>query len=88
MDKKFLNKVVDMILRETRIGVTHLKKGKKGIQYPFTSFFLPCIPFFIPHSLFPFFTKHCKDIYGLNEQEIEYVWDRYRDIIKNKIENE
>ena len=84
MDKKFLNKVVDMILRETRIGVTHLKKGKKGIQYPFTSFFQPFVSP-LHFSLFPFFTKHCKDIYGLNEQEIEYVWEEYKKIVNDNL---
>jgi hypothetical protein len=33
------------------------------------------------------FLKHCKEVYGLNEQEIEYVWKEYRDIINDKIGN-
>jgi hypothetical protein len=30
---------------------------------------------------------YCKNSYGLTEIEIEYVWDQYRDIIKEKIRN-
>jgi len=31
------------------------------------------------------FEKYCKDIYGLTEEEIKYVWKQYKDIIKDKI---
>ena len=32
--------------------------------------------------------KHCRDVYGLNDDEIEYVWKEYKQIIKDKIRNE
>ena len=35
----------------------------------------------------PFFSDHCRDVYGLNGEEIEYIWEEYREIIKDKIEN-
>ena len=88
MDKKFLNKVTEQIISETRIDYNELSPAL------YTPFFFPPLFYYSTHyihsSSFIFLsvTKHCKDIYGLNEQEIEYVWDRYRDIIKNKIENE
>ena len=31
------------------------------------------------------FSSHCKDVYGLNDDEVEYVWEKYKDIIKDKI---
>ena len=77
MDYKFLNKVVDQIVRETEIDY-----GMEEIQFPFISFF-PSILF----SLLPsyFFSDHCEDVYGLNDDEIKYVWKEYVQIIKDKI---
>ena len=64
MDKGFLNKVVDQILRETRID--HVKKV---VQFPmYTSSFSSNIQL---TSFFPPFRYHCEDIYGLNEQQID-----------------
>ena len=93
MDNRFLNKVVDQIISETMIDY-----DMEEIQFPFpalpllTSFFSPFVTlFFRPSSLLsfipPLFTKHCKNVYGLNEEETEYVWDEYREIIIDKINN-
>jgi hypothetical protein len=96
MDKKFLDKVVDQIVSETRID--H-EWGE--IQIPFSDLSLD-----IPHSLllhhldfhdfyvhlffddflFPF-SDHCNNVYGLNIEEIEYVWEEYKHIIIDKINN-
>jgi len=77
MDYKFLNKVVDQIVSETKIKVGRKKKYRLPfLFYPFHSFLAIKTPFF----------NHCKDVYGLNEQEIEYVWNEYKKIIKDKIE--
>ena len=88
MDNKFLDKVLDQLVSETRIDY-----GMGEIQFPFSIYFLSrsSYPFFLfpsIHSLFfspSFFSKHCKEIYGLNKEETEYVWDEYKEIIKNKI---
>ena len=89
MDYKFLHKVVDQIVSETRIDYD------EGISSPVL------LPFFTLHysltekgpnyfidvqkeSIYHF-KKHCIDIYGLNEEEISYVWEEYREIIYNKI---
>ena len=87
MDKKFLNKVLDQIVRETRID--H-EWGE--IQIPFSDLSID-----IPHSLLlhhldfhPFlflFSDHCKNVYGLNKEETEYVWEEYKHIIIDKINN-
>ena len=80
MDYKFLDKVIGQIVSETRIDY-----GMGEIQFPF-SLFPRSSPFTSAYSP-SLFTKHCKDIYGLNEQEIEYVWKEYNEIIKDKIDS-
>ena len=97
MDKKFLNKVVDQIVYET---IMDYEKGE--IQFPFTvhplsrrtviSFSSPFLPHFLfspslSSFFFSSFSKHCRDIYGLNDNEIEYVWKEYIQIIKDKLKN-
>ncbi len=85
MDKKFLHRVIDQIFSETRIDF-----DEKKISFPFyhsshrPTLHLPLHPFSPPS---PSFSGHCKDIYGLNEEEIKYVWNEYREIIYNKIES-
>ena len=78
MDKKYLHKVLNQIVSETEIDY---EKEKVYSSFSF------------PHPTFdssPFsyiFTTHCKDVYGLNEQEIGYVWKEYMKIIKDKLKN-
>ena len=84
MDYKFLKKVVDQIVSETRIDY-----DRKVIETPFSTF--PLFSMFFLSSSPPlsfFFPNHCEDIYGLNEQEIEYVWKVYSDDIIYKIKEE
>lgn len=90
MDKKFLNKVIEQIVSETKV---HREKNcllqidvpyqPKNILIPH----LPPTPFHLLLSVLRIgpFTKHCRDVYGLNEEEIEYVWKEYKDIIRDKI---
>ena len=90
MDYKFLHKVLDQIVRETRVDYS-----MEEIQFPFsTSSFSPLVLSsssifsFFSLSPLPFlFTKHCEDVYGLNEEETEYVWNNYVQIIKDKLKN-
>ena len=83
MDKKFLNKVVNQIVSETEIDY-----GMGEIQFPFSfntsSLLAFTIDSFISRQIFSF---HCKNVYGLNDDEIVYVWEEYKQIIKDKIEN-
>ena len=83
MDKKFLNKVIEQILSETTID-----HDKRVIRLPYqpSSFTLSHQSLYFPYVMSRFST-HCKSIYGLNDDEISYVWDEYRDIIKDKIIN-
>ena len=84
MDKNYLHKVLDQIVSETTID--YRERGK--IFTPFLFDFLS-IPLLSSHfsSYRSNFTKHCRNIYGLNKEEIEYVWNEYRQIIKDKIKN-
>jgi hypothetical protein len=81
MDYKFLQKVVDQIISETMIDY-----GRKVIETPFRSYSFSALSSSLFRS-FPLFPIHCKEVYGLNEDEIEYVWKVYRGIIKDKIDN-
>ncbi len=84
MDKKFLDKVVDQIVRETEIDYVN-----ESIYFPFLLDTTNLIPFlnlrktkyYIP------FINHCRDIYGLNDEEILYVSDKYKKIINDKLKN-
>ncbi len=63
MNNKFLDKVCDQIVSETRVIDNKL-------YTPFHTF---------PQSSFLFrFSSHCKDVYGLNKEETEYVWEKYK----------
>jgi hypothetical protein len=80
MEKKFLNKVIDMIVRETTIDY-----DEERFLPPFSipsSWFSPFLSHFSPH---PSFIIHCREVYGLNKEETGYVWDKYILLIKDKL---
>ena len=83
MDYKFLHKVLDQIISETRIDY-----DRKVIRLPYqpSSFTLSHQSLYFPYVMSRFST-HCKSIYGLNDDEIKYVWKEYRETIIDKIEN-
>ena len=91
MDKKFLNKVVSQIVSETRID--HYKYYVYSpFAPPYTSLIFLQNPPPFSSSLSPsfvpdLFIKHCEYVYGLNKGEIEYVWNEYKQIIKEKLNN-
>jgi len=78
LDKKFLDKVCEQIISETRIDDDKLYLPFPFLPFlPFSSLSPPNISFY-PSYLYSFFSYHCKDVYGLNEQEEDYVWNRYK----------
>jgi hypothetical protein len=93
MDYKFLDKVVAQILSETTIDYE-----KERVYTPFStplssyshvlfSFLTTTFPSFSRQYLsvvvpFPY---HCRGVYGLNDEEIEYVWEEFSQILKDKI---
>ena len=84
MDNKFLHKVVDQIVSETSLDY-----DMGEIQFPFSSLklflFKPSSSHLSPAHFQYIFSDHCEDIYGLNEEETDYVWEEYIKIIKDKI---
>ena len=74
MDNRFLNKVVDQIVSETRINYRTDK-----ISFPFSNNFNEWVSFYFNYQKFLFtsFYNHCKDVYGLNDEESEYAWGEY-----------
>ena len=85
MDYKFLNKVIDQIVSETTIDY-----GRGKIHTPYHLLHLCPIHFLpSPSRLLPphYFTHHCKEIYGLNEDEVNYVWVSFKKNITNKLNN-
>ena len=92
-NKKYLDKVVGSLVRGTKIDYENNR-----ITFPFLSSFLPFpyssfslssrLIFFLSSSSFlhPFST-YCKNTFGLTEKEIDYVWNEYITIIKDKIED-
>ena len=91
MDNNYLNKVIDQIVSETTIDY-----DKETIRTPFPLInpnafarylFTPRSPiFWVQPSPFISFISHCRDVYGLNDDEVNYVWVKWRDTIKYKKE--
>ena len=93
MDKRFLDKVVDMIVRETEINDVEERvyppnsNDTNSYSFSYPSSF-PFYHFLTTHSPLPtFFYLHCRDVYGLNNEESKYVWKEYKIIIRDKINN-
>ena len=90
MDNKFLDKVVDQIVSETEIDYVN-----GSIYFPFildTSYFgqmstIKLMMFYTMSKFISPFINHCRDIYGLNDEEIFYVSDKYKKIINDKLKN-
>ncbi len=92
MDYKFLHRVIDQLVYETKIDF-----DEKKIYFPFSyssfslSFVLSFSSFLSPSNFFitssSYFVDHCREIYGLTDDEVGYVFEEYKDIIKDKIES-
>lgn len=86
MKNNYLDKVLDQIVSETRIDY-----DKERLYTPFFSapFHLLHFRHLKPHTTSPLLLRllrrHCKEVYGLNDDEIDYVWEEYKKIIKDKI---
>ena len=64
MDKKFLHKVVDQIMSETRIDYDYMN-GRIFLPYVNGFILFDFFPIVFP-SYYTHFTEHCKNIYGLD----------------------
>ena len=84
MNNKFLDKVIYQIISETRVIDNKLYTPYSSSPL-YISLFPP--PFQSP-SLLSSFISHCKEIYSLkNEQEIDYVWEKYKEGITTLMED-
>ena len=84
MNIKFLDKVCDQIISETRIIDDKIYTPSYP-SYLFPYLFPPfSLSFFFSFSL-PSFSSHCKDVYSLNKEETEYVWGKYKEGITTLI---
>ena len=84
MDKKFLDKVVDQIVSETTIDYDE-ERFHPPFSHPVflnSSFVFFSFSSLSPFSPYPSFIIHCREVYGLNKEEIGYVWKEYILLIK------
>ena len=99
-NKKYIDKVIGSLVRGTRIdydndkihypflsspNVLLFSSSFSSFSFFFSSYF--SAPSFPLSTFFTSFTKYCKNTFGLTEEEMEYVWNQYRKILINKIEN-
>ncbi len=75
-NRKYLDKVIGSLVRGTKIDYDEEEIHTHFIV--FSNFSIS-----LPNS----FTKYCKNTFGLTDDEIKYVWNQYRKILINKIEN-
>ena len=90
MDYKFLNKVINQIVSETMVNheTERIKTPFHQLSYSFTLHFqLPTGSASSTSVLYSSFSRHCKEIYSLNDDEVNYVWDKYIQIFRDKINN-
>ena len=81
MNNKFLDKVIEQIISETRVIDNKLYTPFSSLPF---RFLLPVSSFLSSHfsflSSFSFsFSSHCKEVYSLNNKETEYVWVKYKE---------
>jgi hypothetical protein len=86
-----MNKYIEHIIKDM-VRDTDIDYDNDRIRSPF--FYYPLIYLSSPSYTNRFlsfpsspFSMYCKNSYGLTEIEIEYVWDQYKTIIKEKIRN-
>jgi hypothetical protein len=90
MNKGFLNKVIDQIVSETMVNgeTERIKTPFRHLTYSFTLHFqLPTGSASSTSVLYSSFSRHCEEVYGLDKDEVGYVWDKYVQIFRDKINN-
>ena len=89
MDNKFLDKVLEQIVSETRIDFNITQDNWISIftpmvNYPIFSFHPTENPFKRVFH-YPMFKRHCKEVYGLNDIETEHLFSSYNRVISDKV---
>jgi len=88
----YLDKVIEYLLRDTNIDYKNEKittpfsfsLDRRNVPSPLIFGSFPLFSF----SLFLLFSSYSKEVYGLTDEEMEYVWNEYKEIITDKIKNE
>ena len=85
-NKRYLDKVLDHLVKGTNIDYE-----KDLIVFPPLSSPFNSTLFFISSSITTppplFFSSYCKNTFGLTQEEINYVFIQWREIMRDKIEN-
>ena len=85
-NKKYLDKVIEHLVRSTKIDYEKELIVFPPLSSPFNSTLL-----YITTKNTPtcpgFFSSYCKNTFGLTEDEISYVWNEFKEIILDKVEN-
>ncbi len=101
MNNKYLGKVLDHLVNETNFKYSHsgsyvdptqfTNKERESLDSYIEAPFLDSIYLssHILHSANSYFSfiDFVKEIYGLTEDEIEYVWYEYIEILRDKIKH-
>ena len=78
-NKKYLDKVLDHLVRNTKIDY----EGKE-IYVPFTNhsfhMFFPSL-----YRHYNHFYEYCEKHFGLTLEEVDYVWDQWESIVMDKL---
>ena len=73
---RYINYIVDDLVRNTDIDY-----DEKIIKFSFFS--APSSLFFLPSSPYSFFSKYLKEMYGARDEEIQIIWDLFRERIQS-----
>jgi hypothetical protein len=89
-EKQFLNKVLNRILSEIRMD-----NKENKIHFPFFSMDIDHLVIVFmghrtgrviePQILFRPFVNHCRNVYGLKDEEINFLWTIFKNIVRDKL---
>ncbi len=85
--EKYIEYIVDDLMNNTEIDY---EREKTNLLFRFSSFLfspLPTLASPLLHHSSPaqIFYKYLKEMYGTREEEVEIIWDLYRNRIKSLI---
>ena len=88
-NKKYLDKIIGSLVRSTNIDYDLEKIYFSFIpsffSYPSLSIRSSFSLLFSSITFLESFYHYCRDQFGLTWKEVDYVWNEYRSIIKDKI---
>jgi len=72
MDKKYLDKVIQQIVSETNVDYEREELHVPFLHRSSSDFYTSITRSYVP------FVYHCRDVYGLDKEETEYVWAKWK----------